>query len=321
MLAGQQPDRAPVSFWHHFGPEATFGLEAVAAHARLIEAYDLDFLKIMNDNRYPRPASGSGVVASAEDLLQLRVLKGDEDAFGRQLDLIGRLTQRFAGQLFMATTVFNSWSTLRQLTMPDPDQHGPPTPASAHDPRDAIMARFLREAPVALARALDVIAESLANAVRHAIAAGVHGVFLSVRDDWVDTPENDAGTYDRLVSPGDLKILAASAPGSFNILHVCGKAVHFQRFATYPVRVINWADRSAGPTIAEVTGWVRPAICAGLDNVRTMVTGSPDECASQVTDALQQAAGRPILIAPGCTFDPSAVPSENLHAIRRAVGS
>ena len=53
-----------------------------------------------------------------------------------------------------------------------------------------------------------MIAESPANFARHCLAAGADGIYLSVRDDWVDTPENGAGTYDRLVRPGDLEILA-----------------------------------------------------------------------------------------------------------------
>jgi uroporphyrinogen decarboxylase len=118
-----------------------------------------------------------------------------------------------------------------------------------------------------------------------------------------------------------LKILAACAQGSFNLLHVCGRAIDFRRFADYPVHAINWADRYAGPTIAEVATWVQPALCAGLDNLSTMVTGSPEDCAQQVADALHQAGKRPILIAPGCTFDPRAVPQANLQAIRRAVAA
>ncbi|MFQ6047860.1 MAG: uroporphyrinogen decarboxylase, partial [Phycisphaerae bacterium] len=85
--------------------------------------------------------------------------------------------------------------------------------------------------------------------------------------------------------------------------------------------VINWADRQAGPSIAYARDRVRPAICAGLDNLGTMVEGSPQDCAAQVRDALRQARGRPILIGPGCTYDPSKVPSENLQAICQAVQS
>jgi len=320
VIEGRHPDRPPVSFWYHFGAEYVAGPAAVEAHVRHVVTYDLDFLKIMDDNRYPRTATRDGTIQQIGDLERLSVLAGDEDTFGRQLDLIEALAKRFSGELRMATTVFNAWGTLRQMTVPDTGEHGPPTVGQrGPDPRDQTMSRFLRDAPEALERALDVVAESLANFVRHCIAAGADGVFLSVRDDWVDTPEHGAGTYDRLVRLRDLKILGGATGGTFNLLHICGKAVDFQRFADYPVHVINWADRYAGPSIAEVAGSVGPAICAGLDNLGTMVTGSPDDCARQVADAIAQAGGRPIMIAPGCTFDPAAVPEENLHAIRRAV--
>lgn len=319
VIEGRQPDRPPVSFWHHFGPDAVAGPQAVEAHVRHVETYDLDFLKIMDDNRYPRRAAPDGVIARVEDLDRLPVLRGEEDSFGRQLELIGELSRRYRGQLRMATTIFNAWGTLRQMTAPDTGQHGPPAIESAADPRDAMMAGFLREAPGALARALEVIAESLAHFAQRCLQAGADGVFLSVRDDWVDTPANGPGTYDRLVRPGDLRILGAARGGTFNILHICGKAVDFHRFAAYPVHAVNWADRYAGPRIADVAAALRPAICAGLDNLHTMPRGLPADCIRQVADAIRQAGGRPIMIAPGCTYDPQAVPPANLHAIRRGV--
>jgi len=319
VLQGRPPDRPPVSFWYHFAPECASGPKAVEAHVRHLETYDLDFLKIMDDNRYPRSVVANGVIAGAGDLDRLSVLGGDEDTFGRQLELIGRLAKRFGGQLRMATTVFNAWSTLRQMTVSDSGLHGPPVMESAADPRDVAMTRLLREAPGALERALRVVAESTANFARHCIAAGADGIYLSVRDDWVDSPENGAGVYDRLVRSGDLEILAGAGRGTFNILHACGRALDFRRFAGYRVQVIHWADRSAGPSISEIAGWVKPAICAGLDNLGTMVNGSPEDCAREVADALRQAGSRPILVAPGCTFDPAAVPPENLHAIRTSV--
>lgn len=319
VLAGRKPDRPPISFWYHFPPDQAAGLPAIEAHLRHLETYDLDFLKIMDDNRYPRFELPSGFIRDVDDLSRLRVLGGDEDTFGRQLELIGGIAARVGGQVWMATTVFNSWSTLRQMTAPDSGIHGPPTLHSLADPRDAAMTRLLREAPEALARALSVVAESLGRFVRHCLRAGVQGVYLSVRDDWVDTPENGLGTYDRLVRAGDLEILRAAQPGRFNLLHVCGRAVDFRRFAEYPVQVLHWADRSAGPSIVEVASWVRPALCGGLDNLGTMVTGTPQQCAVEVADAVRQAGSRPILVAPGCTFDPAAVPAENLRAIREAV--
>ena len=125
--------------------------------------------------------------------------------------------------------------------------------------------------------------------------------------------------YDRLVRGDDLKILAGAAAGSLNILHVCGKPLDFGRFGQYPVQALNWADRIGGPPIAEVAAWLGPAICCGIDNLGTLLSGSPSDIQREVADAVQQAAGRPIMIAPGCTFDGHKVPPANLQAIREAV--
>jgi uroporphyrinogen decarboxylase len=320
VLEGRAPDRPPVSFWYHFPADQVSGPAAIEAHLRHVESYDLDFLKVMDDNRYPRPETPTGTIAEVCDLERLTVLAGDEGSFGLQLELLRCLAQRLRGQLLMATTVFNPWSTLRQMTVPASDVHGPPAPVDEVDPRDRAMSRFLREAPGALARALAAVAESSAHFARHCLEAGADGIYLSVRDDWVDTPVNGPGTYDSLALPGDLEVLAAVRRGTFNILHICGKALDFSRFAKYPAHVLNWADRTSGPSIAEVAGTIAPAIAAGVDNLGTMVHGTPDDCVREVADALVQAGGRPMLVTPGCTFDPQAVPVENLRAIRRAVG-
>lgn len=319
VLEGRQPDRPPISFWHHFAPGCAAGPAAVEAHVRHMETYDLDFLKIMDDNRYPRIGLTGGIIAGTEDLERLTVLRGDEDRFARQLELIRHLARRFQGECLMITTIFNSWTTLRQMILPDSDRHGPPVLGSTADPRDAAMSEFLRTAPGALERALGVIAESLANFAQNCLEAGADGIFLSVRDDWADAPENGAGTYDRLVRPGDLEILNSVQNARFNMLHVCGRPLDFKRFGEYPVHALNWADRYAGPSLASAAAWLRPAICGGLNNLETMASGSAEECMQEAAEALRQAGKRPIILAPGCTFDPETVPAENLHALRRFV--
>ncbi len=319
VLKGAQPDRLPVSFWYHFDPEADWGPKAVEAHVRHVETYDLDFLKVMCDERYPLPHGADGIIHDVADLDRLARMEGDEDMFGRHLEVLQALSRRFAGELLMTTTIFNSWSTLRRLMASDSDVHGPPTRGRVVDLRDTKLSRFLAEAPDVLAKALDAITQTLSNFARNCLAAGANGIYLSVRDDWVDTLENGAGVYDRLVRGSDLRILAGAAGGTLNVLHVCGKPLDFARFGRYPVQALNWADRIGGPQIADVAPWLGPAICCGIDNLGTLLGGSPADIEREVADAAQQAAGRPIIIAPGCTFDGSAVPPANLRAIRQAV--
>jgi uroporphyrinogen decarboxylase len=315
VLAGRKPDRPPVSFWYHFEAHQRHGPQAVQAHLDHLRLYDLDFLKVMNDNGYPHARE----IRAVADLAGLRVLNGDEPEFARQLALIAGLAKELAGAVLITTTIFNTWATLRRLVKPR--DHAPPVMQAEDDDASAILSQFLADDRRAVAQALVTIGESLARFARRCLDAGADGVFLSVRDDWVDTPANGPGIYDAIVRPTDLRILEAASDGRFNMLHVCGRAADFASFAAYPVHALNWADRAAGPSITEVRDTVRPAICGGVDNLGMLVEGTPEQCAAQVREAIAQAGDRPLLIAPGCTFDPQRVPRENLAAVCRAAWS
>jgi len=316
VVAGRRPDRPPVSFWHHFPPDCRFGQRAVDAHLEHLSRYSLDFLKIMNDNRYPTARD----IRTTSDLRDLPVLQGDEEGYMRQLDLIRALKGELADKVFLVTTLFNAWAVLRHLVYPSiADHHSPPTLSGPAAPTDRRVSELLAEDRAAVSTTLDVIARSQANFAGKCIQAGADGIFLSVRDDWVDTDANGQNTYDEMVRPGDRQILGAAREGSFNVLHVCGVPQGFHAFAEYPVQVINWADRAAGPAIGEVIGRIKPAVCGGVDNLGTLPEGSPETVKHEVHDALRQAGDRPMIVSTGCTYDPDTVPEENLQAMVRAV--
>jgi len=312
VLAGRRPDHPPVSFWYHFPPAQATGRAAVDAHLAHLEKYDLDFLKIMNDHEYPR--AGIEVVNTAADLKKIKALPGDTGELVAQLEVLRELSARLGGDVLTCTTVFNPWAVLRKLVAPLNRVHGPPR-LDGTDERDEALSRLLKEDRSAVEAAVQAIAVTLADFARLCLQAGADGVFFSVRDDWVDRKENGEQTYDQIVRPADLAILTAVQDAPFNMLHICGRALNFKAFAEYPVQVINWADRSAGPSIAYARDRVKPAIAGGVDNLKTMPEGTPADCAAEVRDALRQAKDRPIMITPGCTFDPDAVPVENLQAI------
>lgn len=318
VLRGEHPDFPPFSCWHHFGPGAFYGEPAVDAHLRHLEKLDVDFLKVMNDNEYPREQPGM-VIQTVEDLRTIRVHGLDAEEFTRQLDLLRRLRQRIGDELLMTTTMFNAWSTLRRLCAPPSTEHGPPKLNGGTDSRDERITGFLAQDRAAVAAALQRIGQSLAGFARACLQAGADGVFLSVRDDWVDSGGNGPGTYNEMVREADLEILQAASKGTLNILHVCGRPRDFERFAAYPAHAINWADRCAPPSIAQAREKTKLAICGGLDNLGTLATGTPENCSAEARDAVAQAQGRPILLAPGCTYDPQKVPLANLSAARDAL--
>lgn len=312
VLKGEHPDHPPVSFWHHFSPEQATGQAAIDAHLQHLDTYGLDFLKVMNDHLFPR--GDLKVARTVEDLRKIKPMPGDAPGYAGQLDVLRKLRERLGRDMLMTTTVFNPWAILRYLTQPPSERHGPPS-MTAEDDRDETITSLIREDRAAVQAAIKAIGGTLAAFARACVRAGADGIFLSVRDDWVNRPANGSATYDEMVRPVDLEILEAASEGTFNFLHVCGRPQNFPAFAAYPVHAINWADRSAGPSIAYARDRVKPAIAGGVDNLKTLPQGTPQECAEEVRDALRQAKSRPIMISAGCTFDPASVPPANLHAV------
>lgn len=316
VLAGRKADRPPVSFWHHFPKDQIEGNGAVEAHLRQMERYELDFLKVMADSPYPH----DDPIQTPDDLGALQTLKGDEGGFGRQLELLSALRRRLGPDVYIATTVFNAWMVLRLLVEP-PRVHNPPNlEAKADRPSQWIRLAMSRDAH-RVGEALRIIGENLSRFSSHCISAGADGIFMSVRDDWVDGFQGQqAGEslYDRWVEPADRTILSGVAKAPFNMVHVCGKAVNFARFAAYPSAVLHWADRAAGPSIREAAKIAKPTLAGGVDNLGTLVRGAPDDVKREVRDAIAQAGERPVIIAPGCTFDPTLVPEANLRAMVEA---
>lgn len=310
VLAGRLPDRPPFGFWYHFPHDQIAGAGATRAHLDQLHRYGMDFLKVMNDNPYPHPSRIHGV----EDLKSLVPLRGDEEGFGRQLELLAALKTAVGDGVYMTTTIFNAWMVLRLLVEP-PTVYMPPNLDGTVD----APSRWIRDAyvqrPELLTKALQVLGQNLANFAARCVRAGADGVFLSVREDWVIVPGGRADLFDRLVRPADLLILSAAKQATFNWLHVCGRPLDLRNFADYRVAVMHWADRAAGPPMREVAPWLRPVLSGGVDNLGTLVTGTPEQVRAEVVDAVQQAGKRPIIIAPGCTFDPRRVSEANLKAI------
>lgn len=315
VLAGKTPDRPPVGFWYHFPPSAVSGQASIDAHRKFLDRYPVDFLKVMNDNPYPSVRN----VRCTADLGGLPILRGDEAGYGLQLAVIRALAEELAGEFLLVTTLFNAWTTLRKMVTP-PTTFGarPPVLRGPKAEADARMDALVAEDRSAVASALGAIAESHANFVAKCLQAGADGIFLSVREDRVNTPELGQRAYRELVEPTDLRILKEATSARFNILHACGVPCDLARLSRYPVHAINWADRAGGPAIREVAGKLDAVICGGVNNLETLPTGTPDQVADEVRDALHQAGDAPIILSPGCTFDPDVVPPANLDAMIEA---
>src|SRR5437868_12414400 len=101
-LAGQEVDRPPFTFWHHFG------LKTAETHAtRTLEfhrLYHTDLVKVMSDFPYPKPSG------------RWYELKVNPDPFPDQIRALKLIRDGLNGDAYMIETVFNPWNVAQKLS-------------------------------------------------------------------------------------------------------------------------------------------------------------------------------------------------------------
>jgi len=312
-LAGKPVDRPPVAFWRHW-PIDDQDAEALArATFDFQRRYDWDFMKVTPSHTYCIEDYGAkhvyrGKPIGDRDHLE-RVIKRIEDwdriepvdvhkgAYARQLRCLRMVLEGRDPNTPVIQTIFNPIGMARYLA-------------------DEVYVVHLRRDPTRVERALAALTETCAAFARAAIAEGADGIFLSTAAASYEVMSE--GEYRRFGRPGDLAVLKAAGGGWLNILHLHGQHPMFRHVTDYPVHVINWHDRAAGPSLAEAAKLFPGALACGVEQFTLLHFGTPAEVEAQVHDAVAQMGGRRLIVAAGCTY-PLTVPDGNLLAARQAV--
>jgi uroporphyrinogen decarboxylase len=296
-LAGTEVDRPPFSVWYHFGLQHAPAERTAESHVEFFEAYNLDWLKVMNDYSYPMPR-GIETLSDARDLKRLIAFDVRQGPPGEQLETIRLIGQSLRGKALVVDTVFNAWNTLKRNILKE------------------AMGPLMEEHPAELEAALAVVNDNL---IRYAIASlhgGASGIFFSVPA----TPESlTAEQYERFMRPFDLAFLEAIRPfGEFHVLHAHGKELYLDRLQEYPVHAISWADREAGPPLTLMRRITPRALMGGIDHASFPYT-SAARIREEIRAAIAEAGPRKLFIAPGCAIPSYSFP-ELIRAARAEVG-
>lgn len=291
-LRGEPVDRVPYSFWYHFGLQHMPGAVHAAAQLDFFRAYDLDWLKVMNDYTYRLPDTMLAVREPA-DWRRLEPLGPAENGFAEQLKAVALIRRGLGTSAMFVDTLFNPWTTaVRMAGLATVRQH-------------------VQEAPEDLLYGLGVIARTLAAHAAESIARGADGIFLSITP---DPRVLDEAGFRRFVKPFDVQVLEALRPiGRFNILHIHGLDPMFGLVLDYPVDAINWSHRTTAPSLAEGRRLYAGCILGGIDE-STYSRVTPYEIYAQVADALATAGGTKFILTPGCSV-PTDTSVRNLRAL------
>jgi len=313
-LAGRAVDRAPVGFWRHWPGDDQHEDSLALVTLEFQRAYDLDFIKfpvsstyIVSDygvkHEYQDSPGGDRtylehVIKRVEDWERIEPLDIRKGTYGWHLQSLRRVVQQKRSDTPVIVTMFNPLALAFYLA-------GEET-CLAH----------LRTYPERVESAINALTQTCTDFARAAIGEGADGIFLSAR--FASYELISEIEYNRFGRPGDLAVLAAAADGWFNVMHVHGQHPMLSQMSNYPAHALNWHDRTAYPGLAEAAKLFKGALMGGIDQYEVLQSGSPEEVAAQVHDAVRQMNGRRLIVTPGCTY-PLSVPHTNLVAMRRAV--
>jgi uroporphyrinogen decarboxylase len=301
-VRGEEVDRLPVAFWHHFKPEGSGRRQAELTLAFFDEQFDLDICKVMPDIPYPFPR---GSIRDADGWRMIEPLDLTRSPFVQQrLRTIEHLRDELGDDTPIIMTVFSPLTEALHF-------------AADYD----TFFRHLREVPAVVHAALDQLAQNLGDAMELYIAAGADGVFFSLQGAMTEDQRGGLGEarYREFGKPYDLKALRRAADGWLNVLHVHGGGgLLMDTVIDYPVDVLNWSDRLTGISLREVRAKTTKCLMGGWHEFGALSNGPVEAIRAEAEDAIAQTGGRKFILANGCSV-PDDTPEEWLEAARDIV--
>ena len=312
-LRGDPVDRVPLSFWmHNFVAEnAASGLADETV--RLARTFDWDYLKPQSRAQgfaemwgltyrpSTRPTTPFTVthtpLADARDVERLSPADPRRGALGEQIEALGLIRARVGADTPIVWTVFAPIMIMPYLLRGGLEQ----------------TLAICRAEPKAMERGLAAIAETLTVYARACLDAGADGLFYATNIARADGLT--ASECRRFQRPYDLRVLEAAASAPFNVLHVCGRNVHFDEFADYPVTAFSWALGAGNPSLSAARRRTGRAVVGGLPAKPEIASMSGGALAARARRAIDEMKGRALLLGPDCSINPDT-PETLLHAAR-----
>lgn len=286
-LKGQDVDRSPFSFWHHFGLQDQPGDKHAEATLEFHRKFHTDLVKVMSDYPYPKPAG---------KWYELKVI---DNPFPEQLRALALIRDGLHGEAYFVETLFNPWNVAEKLS----------------SPQEVMQLRA--DNPKALETALEVIAESQVSHARKAIAAGAAGIFLAIANaqEGIMTQED----YAKYSEPFDRLILESVGGSPLNVLHLHGDKVYLDRFVKgWPAAAINYSNFGTGRSVAAMRAKYDGVLMSGIDEVKFRQLTEAD-LRKQWDDA-RAGAGKKFILSPGCSV-PNDSTDEELLRLTKVVGA
>lgn len=313
-IAGEILDRPPVALWRHFPEDDQDPALLASASLAFQGTYDFDFLKVtpassFSANDWGIQAVWRGntegtreytrrAIKHPEDWLKLQVLDPAKGSLAGQLSCLNFINADINPDTPFIQTIFSPLSQAKYLVG-----------------KQQLLVH-LRRYPDAVHAGLKTITETTRRFVDAALKTGIAGIFYAVQfAQYGLLSEDEFAAFGRVY---DLQVLERAREAWFNILHLHGSDVMFDRVVDYPVQVLNWHDRETEPSLTEAKTRFPGVLCGGLRQWDSMVVGNSDDVTAEACDALKATSGQRFILGTGCVSH-IITPHGNLVAARNAV--
>lgn len=316
-LKKEEVDRVPFSIWLHYPHMDQDPRSLAEIQVNFMRKYDLDFIKLMPFGLYSVQDWGCKVkifgtkdqppivddygIKSIEDWKNIEEFPGFYGTLGKQVQLakhVQKLLKESKEDVPFIQTIFSPLTTALKLA------------------GDRIF-NDIEENPETFHEALQVITDTTINFIKENIKAGVSGFFFATQCATYDMMTESK--YDEFGKKYDLQLFDAYKDETFfNVVHIHGPNVMFEKLANYPVNCINWHDRWVAPSLEEARKITDKCFLGGINENEVLAKASPDEVQKHICEAIESAGTRGLMIGPGCVADTNT-PDINYYAARVAI--
>ncbi|RJP49397.1 MAG: uroporphyrinogen decarboxylase [Anaerolineaceae bacterium] len=312
-LAGETPDRIPVTLWRHFPVDDQSPENLAAATLHWQRVYDFDFVKVTPassfcvkdwgaDDVWEGHTEGTRryvkrVVTRPEDWPHLPELTPSTPHLAGQLACLRLIKQGLDPETPVIQTVFSPLAQAKNLAGND------------------TLIEHLHRYPEAVMRGLEIIARSTRSFVSAALETGIDGIFYAVQHAQASLLSLEE--YKTFGLPFDQTVLEPANASWLNVLHLHGRDIHFSLLSSFFFPVVNWHDRETPPNLADAQRIFKGVVCGGLRQ-DTLALGNSARVMEEARDAIQQTRGRRFILSTGCVV-PVIASHGNLIATRERV--
>lgn len=310
-IAGEPTDRTPIALWRHWPGDDQDAASLAMAHVKWQQDYDWDLVKVSPassyclvdwgvEDRWTGQEEGTRVytkrvVTEPEGWTALKPLDPTKGMLATQIEALALLREAWGERVPFLATIFSPLAQAKNLAGTER--------ALAH----------MRSHPDAFLEGLETITESVLRYVEAAEAAGVSGIFYAIQH--ARYRLMSPTEYKTFGQPYDEEILSAASNLWLNMIHLHGNDdVMFDVVADYDTPLLNWHDRDGNVSLQQGMEQFSGGLSGGVSR-DTMHTGNPVDVLDQARDAVEQTAGRRLLLGTGCVIMTNT-PTRNIRALR-----